>query len=89
MASGLTSCLPGVLAGWGGTAVCPSAPEGWETPPGVAEGVMVGVTDGGVAAAGPSALVSLPASSDGSSCVGVAGDNVLGSEEGVESVCVL
>lgn len=50
---------------------------------------MVGVTDGGVAAAGPSVLVSLPASSDGSSCVGVVGDTILGSVEGVESVCVL
>lgn len=89
VASGLPSSLPGVLAGCGGTAVCPSAPEGCETPPGVAEGVTVGVTDGGVAATGPSALTSLPTSSDGSSCVGVTGDNVLGSEDGVESVCVL
>lgn len=50
--------------------------------------MTVGVT-GGVAAAGPSALVSLPTSSDGSSCVGVVGDSVLGSVEAVESVCVL
>lgn len=55
----------------------------------MAEGVPVGVTDGGVTAAGPSALVSLPASSDGSSCVGVVGETVLGSVERVESVCVL
>lgn len=88
-ASGLPSSLPGVLAGWGGTAVCPSVPEAWETPPGVTEGVTVGVIDGGVAAAAPSALDSLPASSDGSSCVGVVGDTVLGSVEEAESVCVL
>lgn len=88
-ASGLPSSLPGVLAGPGGNAVCPSVPEDWETPPGVAEGVRVGVTDGGVAAAGRSAFVSLPASSDGSSWVGVVGESILNSVEGMESVCVL
>lgn len=55
----------------------------------MAEGVTVGVRDGGVAAVGHSTLVSLPVSADRSSCVGVVGKSVLGSVEGVESVCVL
>lgn len=79
----LLSSLPGVLAGWGVSANCPSPVEFCMAGPDWAEGA----TGGGVAFATPSAFVSLPLSSAGSSGVVIgAGFDSVG---GMVSVCVL
>lgn len=74
----LPSSLPGVLAGWGFSADCPSAVEFC--------GVETAVAGGGVAVASPSAFVSLLLSSVGSS--GVVSGAVFDSVGGTGSVCV-
>lgn len=88
-ASGLPSSLPGVLAGWGVPAVCPSAVGFCMAVPDRAEGAEMGVVGGGVVVAAPSAFVSLLLSSAASSAVRVVGGAVLASVGGVGSVCVL
>lgn len=85
-ASGLPSSLPGVLAGWGVPAVCPSA--GGFCIPGPDDAEM-DVAGGGVEVATPSAFDSLLLSSAESSVFGVVGGAAFASVEGAGSVCVL
>lgn len=88
-ASGLPSSLPGVLAGWGVPAVCPSAVGFCMAVPDRADAAEMCVVGGGVVVATPSAIVSLLLSSVGSSAVRVVDRAGFASVEGVESVCVL